>query len=93
MNTDTNTNISATQKAEAKAKRSATIATKRDEKATERGFSLPLTLSCNVTKKSIKYTSNSYIQKVLAKHGSLDNLRKNYVSREGRRIQSGKANS
>jgi len=38
MNTDINTNISATQTAEAKAKRSATIATKRDEKAATRGY-------------------------------------------------------
>ena len=90
MNTDTNTNISATQTAEAKAKRSATITTKRDEKATERGFSLPLVLCCSITNKQVKYTSDSYIQKVIAKHGSLENLRKNYVSREGRRIQSNK---
>jgi len=93
MNTDTNTNISATQTAEAKAKRSATIATKRDEKAAERGFALPLVLVCTVTGKTVKYTSNQYISKVLAKHGSLENLRKNYVSREGRRIQGSKSNS
>ena len=85
MNTDTNTNISATQTAEAKAKRSATIATKRDEKATERGYTLPLVLTCKVTGKAVKYTSASYIDKVIAKHGSLEALQKNYVSREGRR--------
>ena len=92
MNTDTNTNISATQTAEAKAKRSATIATKRDEKAESRGYSLPLVLVCKSTGKSVKYTSSSYIDKCIAKHGSIEALRANYVSRVGRR-QSGKANS
>jgi hypothetical protein len=89
MNSDTNTNTSATQTAEAKAKRSATIATKREEKTTERGYSLPLVLTCKVTGKSIKYTSSSYIDKCIAKHGSIEALRANYVSREGRR--NGKA--
>ena len=85
MNTDTNTNISATQTTEAKAKRSATIATKRDEKATERGYTLPLVLTCKVTGKAVKYTSASYIDKVIANHGSLEALQKNYRSRAGRR--------
>ena len=89
MNTDTNTNISATQTAEAKAKRSATIATKRDEKATERGYTLPLVLTCKVTGKAVKYTSASYIDKVIAKHGSLEALQKNYISRAGRRQAQG----
>ena len=85
MNNDINTNISATQSVEAKAKRAQTIATKRDEKAAERGYTLPLVLTCKVTGKAVKYTSASYIDKVIAKHGSLEALQKNYVSREGRR--------
>ena len=85
MNSDTNTNTSATQTAEAKAKRSATIATKREERAAERNYSLPLVLTCKVTGKTVKYTSSSYVDKVIAKHGSLEALQKNYVSREGRR--------
>jgi len=85
MNNDNTNTISATQTAEAKAKRAQTIATKRDEKTTERGYTLPLVLTCKVTGKSVKYTSASYIDKVIAKHGSLEALQKNYVSREGRR--------
>jgi len=85
MNNDNTNTISATQTAEAKAKRSATIATKRDEKTAERGYTLPLVLTCKVTGKSVKYTSASYIDKVIAKHGSLEKLLTGYVSREGRR--------
>jgi hypothetical protein len=85
MNNDNTNTISATQTPEAKAKRSATIATKRDEKTAERGYTLPLVLTCKVTGKSVKYTSASYIDKVIAKHGSLEALQKNYVSRAGRR--------
>jgi hypothetical protein len=84
MNND-NTNISATQTAEAKAKRSATIATKREEKTEVRGYTLPLVLTCTITGKSVKYTSASYIDKVIAKHGSLEKLLTSYVSREGKR--------
>lgn len=83
MNTDT-TNKN-TQTPEAKAKRAATIATKREQKASERGYTLPLVLTCKVTGKSVKYTSAAYIDKTIAKYGSLENLQKNYVSREGKR--------
>jgi len=85
MNNDNANTISATQTAEAKAKRAQTIATKRDEKTAERGYTLPLVLTCKVTGKSVKYTSASYIDKVIAKYGSLDKLLTGYVSREGRR--------
>ena len=85
MNNDINTNISATQSVEAKAKRAQTIATKRDEKTAERGYTLPLVLTCKVTGKSVKYTSAAYIDKCIAKAGSLEKLLTTYVSREGRR--------
>jgi len=85
MNNDINTNISATQSVEAKAKRAQTIATKRDEKAADRGYTLPLVLTCKVTGKSVKYTSAAYIDKCIAKAGSLEKLLTTYVSREGRR--------
>ena len=84
MSTNT-TNVTATQSPEAKAKRAATVATKREAKAAERGYTLPLVLTCKVTGKSVKYTSAAYIDKTIAKYGSLENLQKNYVSREGKR--------
>ena len=85
MNTDTNTKN--TQTPEAKAKRAATVATKREAKANERGYTLPLVLTCSVTGKSVKYTSAAYIDKCIAKAGSLEALQKTYVSREGKRTQ------
>jgi len=85
MNTNTNTvNTTSTE-----AKRSATIEKNRAARIEERGFSLPLVLTCTVTGKQVKYTSPAYISKVVAKHGSLEALMKNFVSREGRR--NGKA--
>jgi len=66
-------------------KRSATIEKNRSARIAERGFSLPLVLTCKVTGKQVKYTSPSYIDKVIAKHGSLELLQKNFTSREGRR--------
>lgn len=76
-----NTNTAATT-AE---KRSATIEKNRAVRITERGYTLPLVLTCKVTGKQVKYTSPSYIDKVIAKHGSLEALQKNFTSREGRR--------
>ena len=35
----------------------------------------------------VKYTSAAYIDKTIAKYGSLENLQSNYVSREGKRTQ------
>ena len=78
-------NINATQSPEAKAKRAATLSTKREEKQEARGYSLPLVLTCKVTGKHVKYTSAAYIEKCIAKAGGLENLLTNYVSREGRR--------
>ena len=67
------------------AKRSATIEKNRAARIQERGYSLPLVLTCKVTGKQVKYTSPSYIEKVIAKHGSLEALQANFTSREGRR--------
>lgn len=66
-------------------KRSATIEKNRTARISERGYSLPLVLTCKVTGKQVKYTSPAYIDKVIAKHGSLEALQKNFTSREGRR--------
>lgn len=87
-NTDTNTNATAaapaTQTPAAKAKRAATVTGKREQKAAQRGYTLPLVLTCHVTGKSVKYTSAAYIDKTIAKFGSLDKLLAGYVSRDGR---------
>jgi len=66
-------------------KRSATVAAKRAERISARGYALPLVLTCKVTGQQVKYTSPAYIEKVIAKHGSLEALKANFVSRAGRR--------
>jgi len=68
------------------AKRAATKA----QKEQSRGFPLPLLLTCPVTNKVNKYTSLAYIRKLIAKYGTVEDLRKNYVSIEGRKLQAGK---
>lgn len=86
MSTETTTTETKnTQTPAAKAKRAATIANKRDAKSAARGYTLPLVLTCKVTGKSVKYTSAAYIDKCIAKYGSLELLQKNYVSRDGKR--------
>jgi len=77
MNTNTNT--------ETAAKRSATIEKNRASRIAERGYALPLVLTCKVTGKQVKYTSPSYIDKVIARAGSLEALQKSFTCREGRR--------
>ena len=77
----------ATQAPAAKAKRAATNTSKREAKAQARGYTLPLVLTCHVTGKTVKYTSAAYIDKTIAKFGSLSALQAGYVSREGRREQ------
>jgi hypothetical protein len=67
------------------AKRAATVEKNRASRIAERGYALPLVLTCKVTGKAVKYTSPSYIDKVVAKYGTLEELQKNYVSREGKR--------
>lgn len=66
-------------------KRAATVASNRAQRIAERGYALPLILTCKVTGKSVKYTSPAYIDKVVAKYGSLELLQANYTSREGKR--------
>jgi len=68
------------------AKRAATKA----QKEQSRGFPLPLLLTCPVTNKTNKYTSLTYIRKLITKYGTVEDLRKNYVSIEGRKLQSSK---
>ena len=55
------------------------------KKEQDRGFPLPLLLTCPITGKVNKYTSLAYIRKLIAKYGSIDEVRKNYVSAEGRK--------
>jgi hypothetical protein len=65
------------------AKRAATKA----QKEVNRGFPLPLVLTCPVTGKTNKYTSLPYIRKLIEKYGNVEGLRKNYVSSEGKKQQ------
>lgn len=58
---------------------------KRAQKIADRGYTLPLVLTCKVTGQQVKYTSPSYIDKVIAKYGSLEELQANFVSRAGKR--------
>lgn len=52
--------------------------------ATKRGYTLPVKLQCKVTGKTIEYTNPEYIDKKIVEYGSLKNLRRNFISREGR---------
>lgn len=72
----------------AAAKRAATVETNRAARIAERGYSLPLVLTCKVTGQQVKYTSPSYIDKVIAKYGSLEELQANFVSRAGKRQEA-----
>lgn len=72
------------------AKRAATVEKNRAARIADRGYALPLVLTCKVTGAQVKYTSPSYIDKVVAKYGSLEALQANYVSRAGRRQQAEK---
>lgn len=62
-------------------------ATTKAQKEVSRGFPLPLILTCPVTGKTNKYTSLPYIRKLLAKYGSLEELKSKYVSNEGKKLQ------
>lgn len=64
---------------------SAKRAETKAKKEADRGFPLPLLLTCPVTGKVNKYTSLSYIRKLVAKYGTVEEIRKNYVSAEGRK--------
>jgi hypothetical protein len=60
------------------------------QKEQSRGFPLPLYLTCPVTNKVNKYTSLQYIRKLIAKHGTIENVKKSYVSAEGKKLQNNK---
>jgi len=66
-------------------KRSATIEKNRSARISERGYALPLVLTCKVTGKQVKYIWASYIDKVIARAGSLEKLQASFNQREGRR--------
>lgn len=70
----------------ASAKRAATKA----QKEVTRGFPLPLYLTCPVTGKINKYTSLPYIRKLIEKYGTIDAVKTNYVSAEGRKLKNSK---
>jgi len=72
-------------------KRAKTVESNRAARIAERGYSLPLCLQCIVTGKTIRLTSPAYIEKVIAKYGSLEKLQTTYLSREGKRLQAEKA--
>jgi hypothetical protein len=65
------------------AKRAATKA----QKEANRGFPLPLILTCPVTGKTNKYTSLPYIRKLIEKYGGVEELRKSYISTDGKKQQ------
>jgi hypothetical protein len=92
MNDTTTTNPTNTIETSVKRRRapSAKRAATKAQKEQSRGFPLPLLLTCPVTNKTNKYTSLTYIRKLIAKYGTVEDLRKNYVSIEGRKQQSSK---
>lgn len=82
-------NTESTQDTEAPVKRRRAPSVKRAQTRTQkeqsRGFPLPLVLTCPVTGKVAKYTSLPYIRKLIAKYGNVEEIKKNYVSAEGRK--------
>lgn len=52
----------------------------------ERGYHLPLVLTCSVTGKKVSYSNPTYVEKVIARFGSLNRLVNNFVSRAGRKV-------
>lgn len=83
----TTENTQVTTEAPAKRRRAPSIkrAQTRAQKEQNRGFPLPLVLTCPVTGKVSKYTSLPYIRKLIAKHGSIEAVKASYVSVEGRK--------
>jgi len=84
-------NTENTQILETPIKRRRTPSTKRAltraEKEKNRGFPLPLVLTCPVTGKIAKYTSLPYIRKLVEKYGGVEEIKKNYVSEKGRKAK------
>jgi len=86
MDTTTQTTVNEKKRRAPSAKRAATKA----QKEQSRGFPLPLYLTCPVTNKTNKYTSLAYIRKLIAKYGTVEKVKKNYVSAEGKKLQNNK---
>ena len=57
----------------------------KSQKEALRGFPLPLSLTCTVTGKTNRYTSLPYIRKLIEKYGTVEALRKDYISTESRK--------
>jgi len=57
----------------------------KSQKEALRGFPLPLSLPCTVTGKTNRYTSLPYIRKLIEKYGTVEALRKDYISTEARK--------
>jgi hypothetical protein len=84
-------NQSTTQSVEKKRRASSVKrATTKVQKEQSRGFPLPLYLTCPVTNKVNKYTSLQYIRKLIAKHGTIEDVKKSYISAEGKKLQNNK---
>lgn len=66
---------------------SAKRAVSKAQKEISRGFPLPLYLTCPVTNKTNKYTSLTYIRKLITKHGTIEAVKANYISAEGRKLK------
>lgn len=52
-------------------------------------YKTPISLTCNVTGRVVKYYHRPYIDALIAKHGSLDNLIKNFKCKgvnKGRKV-------
>lgn len=78
-------NITSEIKVKKKRAPSAKRAATKAQKETDRGFPLPLSLTCPVTGKVNKYTSLPYIRKLIAKYGNIETLKQNYISNEGKK--------
>lgn len=48
-------------------------------------YTTPLILKCNITGREQKLYHRPYIEALIAKHGSLENLLKNYVAKGAKR--------
>ena len=69
---------------------SAKRAASKAQKEVNRGFPLPLYLTCPVTNKTNKYTSLPYIRKLIAKYGTIEAVKTSYISAEGRKLKNSK---
>lgn len=81
------TNIQSEVKVKKRRAPSAKRAATKAQKESNRGFPLPLELKCPVTGKINKYTSIPYIRKLIAKYGTIEEIKSKYVSGEGKKLQ------